>query len=328
MILEGEEIQNQHYLEVKEMKEIRPGRKLMCRKVTFFDHQNHDDDNDVDHNLEESSNQGNETTKQIIQTLLFVHGSCASSHQYNALLESLARNNNNSNQTTKTTTKYVCYLYDQLGCGESNHHPPNDWYAYSSSELSQDLLTITELIIQSTTAVGNENSSFYIIGHSHGVSQCIRLMNALEETTKKGKQEDSNSNYNNNNNLSSLLSSPQTSIDGVIMISGGLQDGRSDFTNNGGHWIFRYMPMFLLNRMQPSLSEGFVNAAFHPMTNDELKKAALCDSNRNDMAFCKAFYRQQEYASSEEAKLFKVSFCMCLCMYINIFCLEMMKPHQ
>lgn len=288
MILEGEEIQNQHYLEVKEMKEIRPGRKLMCRKV-IFDHHHHNYNED---DLEESNNEGIEIQ---IKTMLFVHGSCAASHQYNALLESLAqnsnRNNNHSNKSSKT--KFVCYLYDQLGCGESNHHPPTDWYAYSSFELSQDLFTIAELIIQSM----EENSSFYIIGHSHGVSQSVRLINALE--TKEGREEES-----------SPASAPSLSprIDGVIMIGGGLQDAECDLTNNGGHWIFTYMPMFMLHRMQPSLSEGFVNAAFHPNTNnDKLKKAALGDSNKNDMAFCRAFYRQQEYADSEEAKLLKVS---------------------
>ena len=95
-------------------------------------------------------------------------------------------------------------------------------------------------------------------------------------------------------------------IDGAIFIGGGLKDSPCDMTNDGGHWIFTYMPMFMLNRMQPSLSEGFVNAAFHPSTSDKMKDSALDHSNSNDMAMCKAFYRQQKYADSLEAKSFKV----------------------
>ncbi len=267
MILKGGTVQKDYFYEVKEWKEIRPGRKLMCRKVTF-DYT--DDANDDD---------GHEHQGEHITTLLFVHGSCATSQQYDTLLESLALKQKERGQMS---TKFVCYLYDQLGCGESSH-PPNDWYAYSSSELSADLQSITQLIIQSIKA--NPSSSLYIIGHSHGVSQSIRLINSLEK-----EQTESSSSF----------------IDGAILIGGGLKDAPCEITNDGGHWIFTYMPMFMLHRMQPSLSVGFVNAAFHPTTNSELKEAALSDSNKNDMAMCKAFYRQQKYADSVEAKCLKV----------------------
>ncbi len=265
MIVLGEQVKKEHYVEVKGLKEVRPGRKLMCRKVTFVQDHNNENDHDVQ-----------------TKTLLFIHGSCAASAQYDSLLEHLAMK-----QSEEKKTKFVCYLYDQLGCGESIH-PPNDWYAYSSSELGQDLLSITESIIDS---INETNSSLYIVGHSHGVSQSIKLINAIEDKEQS----------NGSNSISNK-------IDGTILIGGGLKDSQCDVVNDGGHWIFTYMPIFLLNRMQPSLSEGFVNAAFHPSTSDKMKEAALVQSNCNDMAMCKAFYRQQQYADSLEAMSFKVRF--------------------
>ena len=125
-------------------------------------------------------------------------------------------------------------------------------------------------------------SPLYILGHSHGVSQCIRLLQSLQS--------------------SSMLSR----VKGAIFIAGGLKDGPSELTNEGGHWIFRFLPMFMLKQMQPKLSEDFVEAAIHP-SNSNLKDSALEISNGNDMAMCKAFYRQQKYVSSKDALSLTVS---------------------
>ena len=90
------------------------------------------------------------------------------------------------------------------------------------------------------------------------------------------------------------------------MIGGALKDGPGEMAKDGGHWIFKFVPMFFLRKMQPSLSESFFEAAVHQSNRERLRKKALEVSNRNDMAFCKAFYRQQQYASSEEASRLKV----------------------
>jgi pimeloyl-ACP methyl ester carboxylesterase len=85
------------------------------------------------------------------------------------------------------------------------------------------------------------------------------------------------------------------------MIGGALKDGPDGLAVDGGHWIFKYVPMFLLHKMQPSLSESFFEAAVHRTNREHLRTKAVDLSNRNDMRFCKAFYRQQVYAGSNEA---------------------------
>lgn len=91
------------------------------------------------------------------------------------------------------------------------------------------------------------------------------------------------------------------------MIGGALKDGPGEMAkDDGGHSIFKMSPLFLLRKMQPSLSATFFEAAVHPSNRERLRKKAIEVSNRNDMAFCKAFYRQQQYASSEEASRLKV----------------------
>ena len=128
----------------------------------------------------------------------------------------------------------------------------------------------------------------FIVGHSHGCSQVIQAINSL--TTQQSK--------------APLI---QTSrIKGIILIGGALSDGPSSLAKDGGHWIFTYLPMFLLRNMQPSLSESFFQAAVHPSSQDRIRETAMAISNRNDMRFCKAFYRQQIYATSQEAKQVQV----------------------
>jgi hypothetical protein len=92
------------------------------------------------------------------------------------------------------------------------------------------------------------------------------------------------------------------------LIGGALKDGPGEMAkDDGGHSIFKMSPLFLLRKMQPSLSATFFEAAVHPSNRERrLRKKAIEVSNRNDMAFCKAFYRQQQYASSEEASRLKV----------------------
>jgi len=262
MIIEGEAIRRHNYVEMKMTKEIRPGRRLACRKITI------DRSNNSVHN-----NTSNDGTASVI--ILFIHGSLAASMQFDDLLASLSNIDHEK--------KIDCYLYDQLGCGESVH-PSNDWYAFSSTEHANDLETIVKSIIETMDV----DSKLYLVGHSYGVSQTITLLHSLEPA---------------------ILNR----VGGAVLISGGLKDGPSELTNDGGHWIFRYMPMFILNMMQPGLSKNFIDAAIHP-NNEELKKSAIEFSNKNDMAICKAFYRQQRYASAEEARAVSVSISIMICL--------------
>ncbi len=251
MIIEGEELKRHNYVEVKQVKEVRTGRHLMCRKVTIKKPTSSNDDN---------------TSKGA--NILFIHGGLGASRQFDALVGALSKDKSNNKRID-------CYLYDQLGCGESKH-PPDDWDAYSSIEHREDMLAITKSIITSM----HNDSQLYVAAHSYGVSQTIKLLNVLE---------------------TDLLDR----VGGAILIGGGLKDSPSNLTKDGGHWIFK-MPIFMLKIIQPTLSKNFVDAAFYP-NNKALKEIALECSNRNHMAICKASYRQQQYATSEEARAVKVS---------------------
>ncbi len=258
------------------IKEIRPGRKIFCRKITSeFD----------------SSPEKNEYLH-----ILFVHGSCAASSQYDALISQMSdamkqRRRSDENDQRKCEDELRCrsmhcYLYDQLGCARSSQHPTSDWDAYSSEELLLDLKAITQSILQQNQR-GIENkdlNSLYIVAHSHGVSQAIKLV------------------------VDYLSPSESSKIKGLILIGGALKDGpASAQTQDGGHWIFRYIPMFLLRKMQPSLSKSFIEAAVHPSNLDRLRRSGALDiSDKNDMAMCKAFYRQQKYATAAQASNVKV----------------------
>lgn len=245
-------------MEVKTLKEIRPGRKLMYRKITMNGSESKRNDSKDDSTLQPTD-----------YTFLFIHGSCAASSQYDALLEKLSELNHSK--------KIDVHLYDQLGCGESKH-PSNDWNAFSSLEHASDLLAITQSVIETM----HKDSKFFMIAHSYGVSQTIKCLLSMDADTL-------------------------SRVDGAILIGGGLKDGPTTMTNDGGHWIFRYVPMFVLKAMQPGLSKSFADGAFHPV-NTQLKEASLLASNQNDMEMCKAFYRQQKYATSEEARSLEVSY--------------------
>ncbi len=251
MIIEGDDIKRRNSVEVKAIKEIRRGRSIMCRKIVI-----------------EPADKNTSVEDRDTLTMLFVHGSCAASRQFDDLVESLSDVNNGQKKMT-------LYLYDQLGFGESKH-PSDDWDAFSSFELMSDLHVITKSIIETM----DDNSQLFLVGHSYGVSQIIKLLNKIDT-----------------NEVSRVRV-------GVIFIAGGLKGW--PLTKDGGHWIFR-LPLFVLERMQQSLSESFFHAAVHPSNAENLKEIALDISNRNEMQICKAFYRQQNYADSEEAQYLTVS---------------------
>jgi hypothetical protein len=250
--------------------EIRSGRTLHCRKVTV-------------QTLTKSSQIQPESTS--VSNILFVHGSCAASSQFDDLIMEIKKLFENQDQTDFDSLN--CYLYDQLGCSESKH-PVDDWSAFSTEELNLDLQTMISSILNGDNdedCSDKNTPPLFIVGHSHGCSQIIQAVNTLTSNSKV----------------------PTSRIRGVIMMGGILSDEPTLTIKEGGHWIFKFIPMFLLNKMQPSLSEAFFQAAIHPSNQERLRTKALGISNRNDMRFCKAFYRQQKYATSKEASELEVS---------------------
>lgn len=212
-----------------------------------------------------------------IVNILFVHGSCAASSQYYDLISAMEIKVAEMVKSEKLQISKINYFsFDQLGCAGSKH-PADDWEAFSSANLLRDLQSIVKNGILPNSKA---SSPLFIVGHSHGCSQVIQLVNSLSDSNRDR-------------------------IKGVVLIGGALKDGPGELARDGGHWIFKYLPMFMLRKMQPSLSQSFFDAAVHPKNRERLRESAINVSNTNDMLFCKAFYRQQVYASSEEASKVK-----------------------
>jgi pimeloyl-ACP methyl ester carboxylesterase len=202
-------------------------------------------------------------------SLLMVHGSCAASSQFDSLVGELRKNGSD------LKVRSLCiYMYDQFGCGESASS--SDWKALSSTELLLDLETIILEILDV-----DKETDLYIIGHSYACSQIIQICNKLDGRISNR-------------------------VRGLVMLSGALKDGPCDNARDGGHWIFKYIPLFMLRRMQKGLSRSFLDAAVHPTNRERLRQKSLEISNRNDMKMCRAYYRQQVYADSEDAEKVKI----------------------
>jgi hypothetical protein len=132
---------SQNMMEFDEsLGEIRPGRTVVRRRITIIGRQ-----------------PTPSTNKKI--NLLFVHGSCAASSQYDDLIAEMRRKLALA-QDNDHLPAMNCFLYDQLGCAKSDH-PASDWSAFSSSELHLDLQTIFRSILE----VGDD---YFIVAHSHG----------------------------------------------------------------------------------------------------------------------------------------------------------------
>ena len=252
----------------EEIIELRSGRNIFFRNITLQKGNINNDKNCED--------------QEKIGDFLFVHGSCAASSQYDSLLQSIA-GGMEVDDSIMDGGRIECSLFDAFGFGKSKeHNAPFDWNSFSESELAEDLKQITLSIFDKKDFSGK----LYIVAHSYGPSQVIKLINSLNDEQ--------------NNNF-------YTKINGVVFLSGGLKDGKCTLIKDGGHWIWHYMPMYLLRKLQPSLDKEFIKAAIHPNNRDKLRESALKICSSNDMANCKAFYRQQRFASSKDAQKVKVS---------------------
>jgi pimeloyl-ACP methyl ester carboxylesterase len=120
----------------------------------------------------------------------------------------------------------------------------------------------------------HKTTANFLIGHSYGTNQVVRL--ALEPKFHK---------Y----------------IFGVVMISYAI-------IKDGGHPLF-FLPEFILNWIQPKLSQGFLNMALHPLTRDKktpahviLMQECIARSNSNSMHVAKSFYRQMKSVKEEDVR--------------------------
>lgn len=209
--------------------------------------------------------------------ILFVHGSCAGSIQYETLVSSLVNHfmeslnpsiDNLEKNKVSQKTILNCHMFDAVGCGESRQGF-YEWRDFSEKALAEDLEFIMNLISQSSENKGKNCRKFFIVAHSYGTSQVIKLVNKLE------------------------LLKDSTCIEGIVLIGSALHGG--PHLLNRTNYLFR-LPVFVLNWMQNMLTNAFVDAAYYPETETSLKDNARAFCNKNDMAMAKAFYRQTKWA--------------------------------
>ena len=88
--------------------------------------------------------------------MLFLHGTCASSSQYNSLLRALSG---------VLEVSVVCHLFDSVSCGKSPQ--VGEWDAYHTDQAVLDLAAIMEKEIDSSMPT-------LIVGHSYAPTIIIR----------------------------------------------------------------------------------------------------------------------------------------------------------
>lgn len=93
--------------------------------------------------------------------LFFVHGSCGSMLQYEALITHFA------------AAGHEIVAFDYVGCGRSPK--PRDWYAYAFHELHADAAAVVATYGRSSSSEANKN---VLIGHSAGCLLCLGLVAA------------------------------------------------------------------------------------------------------------------------------------------------------
>mgnify|MGYP003387280257 CR=1 FL=1 len=93
--------------------------------------------------------------------------------------------------------------------------------------------------------------------------------------------------------LTPTIEGSNSSINGILLI------GTKHFIPPTPSPIF-YLPTFILDYLQPTLSEKFTEIAFDKSCSDSIKEKSRLQSNNNKMHVCKAFYRQMQWCNDEE----------------------------
>lgn len=205
--------------------------------------------------------------------VIFIHGSCASSSQFDRLLSAMWERFYDSGDDASPpniTKKIRCHLFDAIGCG-SSPHDPNDWAAYGWEEQMKDIEEYVNIISTTSTS----STPIYLVGHSYGSSQIVRLMPFLPEAIS-------------------------SRIKGVVLLSGALANGPSDVPKDEAPCVF-CLPVFMLKILQPKMNDVFLEKAYHPAAKEELVARGKMICEGNDMAIVKAFYKQWHWATKEDA---------------------------
>jgi pimeloyl-ACP methyl ester carboxylesterase len=261
---------------MEEIIEIRHGRHIFYRQVLLEQKQQHHEGLTLNDDL--LSNNSHPDPPSVIH-MVFVHGTCASSAQFNSLLVALdellqtklkddqEKENDNVGTIKLRTVRIVCHLYDAISCGSSPF--VQNWDAYHTEESIQDLHAILERRKIDTRAMPT-----ILVGHSYAPTILIRYLSTIvSETNDMG-------------------------IKGCTFLSSAMS-GELNPIPNGGHPIFS-LPVFVLRCLQPMLNKAFLKLAYHPNTSIRLIEEAQASNSQNNMYMAKAFHVHQQWATKEE----------------------------
>ena len=193
----------------------------------------------------------------------FIHGSCARMGQFDSLIEQLAPN-------------FHIVAFDRIGCGVSDK--PVAYDTYSAANIFYDLCALFTSYIPQSSTLQNKRHAITIIGHSFGCLQAMKLV------AKYGKHP--NHNYLLDSVI--LIGAPSLCIgDNLPLVARGLFS----------------LPYWLLDRLSPSLSDGFRKNGIHA---DSKSVHALEETfaGHNKPFMFAVFYSQIVPCSEEEFEAF------------------------
>lgn len=259
--------------------ELRPGRFIFCKHWRLGSSSGSDANaastNNNNNNNNNRYNTGTTTTTGTIRnketrriTLICVHGTAANHSQFIPFLTSLEARL--LPEAKDSPTVIDCWMYDALGCGESQRLDENK-DAYCDYEQVQDLKALLQDHVQPT--VNDNSQQTFIMGHSYGPNWIYKLILSL---------------------------SPKEQIDinmsGLILVCSSLGNPKYQL-QKGGPPLFR-LPLWILNCMQPYLTNVFLNIGFasathtkHPQMIQDAKHA----NNRNDMNIVRRYYQSHDW---------------------------------
>ena len=250
--------------------------------------------------------------------LVCIHGTAASHDQFLPLLEHLKKNNNIRRQSN---TNVHAWMYDAVGCGRSPDPPSNFATESSSSSPCSDEEQVLDLDAflrrfvvrkirkeedhqqqQQELEVGTTKSGVFFLAHSYGpnwVYKWMKFNNQRQQQEIKERKE---------------LSTDHIAVKGLVLISTGLLDDNDDKNRNrkkllvkGGPAIFKYCPLWILNCLQPTMTELFLKMGYSKHTHatkPQMIMEARHANNANNMKTVCQYYNSHDWISHDELQKF------------------------
>jgi pimeloyl-ACP methyl ester carboxylesterase len=212
------------------------------------------------------------TTERPNLQMIFVHGICGTEQQYQLVLQSMDDQLRVMEKESSSSFTTTCWLYDQVGCGQSPMLPNYDDYSNEENQADLKALLLAEQN-QKNDCFPTPSLKFptILVGHSYGPSIFIPLL--LSEP-----------------NLLPILT-------GLILISTSVRCPSLPMAD-GGHVVMR-LPIVVLQCLQSQLTESFITMAVHPK-HTELQDIIRTASQKNNMFVAKSYHRHAKWMTMSQ----------------------------